>query len=46
LEKIDDYFGFLYNIGSISKMAKDNLMKHCMNIQFLLEVGGAKSINV
>jgi len=45
LDKFNDYFGFLYNIGSISKMNKDDLMKNCMDIQNLLEVGDSKDIN-
>lgn len=45
LDKFNDYFGFLYNIGSISTMDKDDLMKHCMDIQILLEFGETKDIN-
>ncbi|CAI6371563.1 unnamed protein product [Macrosiphum euphorbiae] len=45
LDKFNDYFGFLYNIGSISKMNKDDLMKNCMDIQNLLEVGDTNDIN-
>ncbi|KAF0701148.1 zinc finger MYM-type protein 1-like [Aphis craccivora] len=44
LDKFNE-FGFLYNIGSISKMNKDDLMKNCMDIQNLLEVGDTKDIN-
>lgn len=45
LNTFNDYFGFLYSIGSISKMDKDDLMKHCMDIQIFLEVGDTKDIN-
>lgn len=45
LDKFNDYFGFLYNIGSISKMDKDDLMKNCMDVQILLEVGDTKDVD-
>lgn len=45
MNKFNDYLDFLYNIGSISEMDKVDLMKHCINIQFPLEVGDTKDIN-
>jgi len=45
LDKFNDFFGFLYNIRSIYKMDKDDLMKHCMDIQFLLELDDIKDLN-
>lgn len=32
------FFGFLYNIGNISIVDSDYLMKNCMDIRIMIEV--------
>jgi hypothetical protein len=38
-------FGFLYNIQTLRSMTADNMKKHCMDLELLLQDGDSTDIN-
>jgi hypothetical protein len=45
LAEHNDNFGLLYNIQTLRSMTADNLKKHCMGLDLLLQDGDSRDIN-
>ena len=45
LKTFNDYFGFLYRLNKLKEFTKDDLLKHCKDLELLLTDENEKDIN-